>query len=102
MLKNIIAIFLFLYLLKYFILPTFEKFTPQEMKNYKKMLKDNCDKATEIRNKVKKMNPDPNLVVSKCLDNQLPKNIFPDCPGLIHTSITIFNKNIDFGTVLHT
>lgn len=56
MLKNIIAIFLFLYLLKYFIIPTFEKFTPQEMKNYKKMLKDNCDKATEIRNKVKKMN----------------------------------------------
>ena len=47
---------MFITLLKYFILPTYEKFTTSEMKNYKKMLKDNCSKSKEIKNKVKKMN----------------------------------------------
>jgi hypothetical protein len=56
MLKNIIILLIAVAIVKYFILPTSEKFTPHEMKNYKKMLKNNCDKATEIRNKVKKMN----------------------------------------------
>ena len=56
MLKKIIVIFIVFSLIKYFVSKTNEKFTPSEMKNYKKMLKDNCNKAAEIRNKIKKMN----------------------------------------------
>jgi hypothetical protein len=56
MLKNIIAIFLLFIILNYIVLPTKEKFTTKEMKNYRKMLKDNCSKSKEIKNKVKKMN----------------------------------------------
>jgi len=55
--KNILIISLITYIIYIiFIRQTNEKFTVDEMKNYSKMLKENCDKNTKLYNELQKLN----------------------------------------------
>ena len=55
--KNILVISLIIYIIYIiFLKQTDERFTPDEMKNYSKMLKINCDKNTKLYNELLKQN----------------------------------------------
>lgn len=55
--KNILLICVIIYLIYFMVLQNVnENFTLDEMKNYKNMLKENCDKNTKIYNELNKSN----------------------------------------------
>ena len=54
--KNIIIISIIICIIYIIFLKTDEKFTPDEMKNYSKMLKINCDRNTKSYSELSKLN----------------------------------------------